>query len=341
MPSPSMRAKRSKSSSASVSPSRAASTTSRPETLPLGGRARRPSTLSGLSLGELGRVALERLAAAVAPRGSRGSGSCPGSGGPSGSIDDVAELGAEAVGAAEDRAVDHHPAADAGAEREHHEMAARARRARAAPRRARRSWRRCRRTRARRGACPARRAAATPVSGMFTLVSTVPVAKSIWDGHARPRPRPAARPARPPRARPPRDRRAAPRCSSSSVGALDRRRAPVHPRPRRRRSWFRRRRRRGPAGRSPERVTCRPRGTGPGVSLIEAAACQLAHRSTRRPPAATESRTMTRRHRPRRNEDPGGRSSTTTTRCSGEAREPTPTSGGPADVADGDGRDAG
>ena len=40
-----------------------------------------------------------------------------------------------------------------------------------------------------------------------------------------------------------------------------------------------------------------------------------------------------RRHRPRRNQDPGGGRRTSSTRCSAPSRHPTPTTGGPADVA--------
>ena len=63
-PTPSMRAKFSIRSSASGSPSSAAATSSRPETLP-SAPSRLASALSGLSRGQLGGVALERLAGAV------------------------------------------------------------------------------------------------------------------------------------------------------------------------------------------------------------------------------------------------------------------------------------
>ena len=59
------------------------------------------------------------------PRCSRWPGHLPGAGRPVGVDRQVAELGAEAVRAAEDLAADHHPAAHAGPEGEHHERARR------------------------------------------------------------------------------------------------------------------------------------------------------------------------------------------------------------------------
>ena len=122
MPMPSMRAKFSIRRSASGSPrlgggdELAARTACRPAP------SRPASGAVGLVRGQLGGVALERLAGAVgleaaavravarAGRAVRVDGH-------------VAELGAEAVRAAEGEAVDHHAAAHARAEREHHEVA--------------------------------------------------------------------------------------------------------------------------------------------------------------------------------------------------------------------------
>src|SRR5215218_8647218 len=104
---------------------------------------------------------------------------------------DVAQLGAETGGAAEDPPVDDQSAADAGAERQHRELA----RGRIGDqlRSAERSG--------------------TPASGMFTLASAVPLSASIWEGT----PTPTA--VRPP-SRPAAASRATAAISSSSASSL-------------------------------------------------------------------------------------------------------------------------
>ena len=105
---------------ASGSPASAAPTSSRPETLPSSPMqpARR---LSGLSCGQLGGVALERLAGAVG-LDAAAVGAVARAGRAVRVEREVAELGAEPVRAAEGHAADHDAAAHAGAEREHHEV---------------------------------------------------------------------------------------------------------------------------------------------------------------------------------------------------------------------------
>ena len=177
MPIPSMRAKLSIRNSASGSPASAAATRSGPRhRAPLGRGGGRACCRAGPR--QLGGVALERLAASSSASRQPWFGQLPGHGGPSGSTA-CGRARRPGRGAAEGAAVDHDAAADARAEGEHHELALAHD---AAPRRARRSWRRCPRPRERRSGGRARPAARRRSSGMFTLVTTVPVAKSICEG---------------------------------------------------------------------------------------------------------------------------------------------------------------
>ena len=164
---------------------------------------------SGRSLRELRGVALERHAAAERLEAAPGWGTCRGSRGrPSGSR--VAQLGAEAGGAAEDPAVDHHAAAHAGAERVHDEVARPARPRRSGPRPARRSWRRCRRS----TGTPRRLRAPRPADALERDVhARHDRARREVDlrGQADADRRSGSPPAPSPRATPPRSPRAAPR----------------------------------------------------------------------------------------------------------------------------------
>ena len=190
-----------------------------PETLPSAAEAQRQCA-AGLVAGELGGVALERLAAAVgldaaAVRAVAGARRAVG-------VErHVAELGAQAVRAAEGLAVDHHAAARRRCPSVSITRWSLAEQS--GPRRARRSWRRCPRTPGTPKRRPSSSRSGTPASGMFTLVSTVPVAYSICEGTPTPIASgwPAASITRAPHAR---SRRAAPPCCRDR-GVLGRLRA--------------------------------------------------------------------------------------------------------------------
>ena len=164
-------AKRSNRRLASGSPASAACTRSRPETRPS-----LPSTSARAAVrlvaGQLGGVALERLPRAVG-LDAAAVGAVAGTGRPVGAEREVPELGAQPVRAAKDAPVGDHPAAHAGAEGEHHELVPEPSMCASASAATLASLSTYTGRPKRR---PSSSRSGTPARGMFTLVSTLPVA---------------------------------------------------------------------------------------------------------------------------------------------------------------------